>query len=260
MADVKQASTLLGQFTALLKKEQFDDAKKTFNQIKILMIGFTALPPMNVASTTAAQENSIALSAYETGAWLALHQDSTEDFERCISQLKVLYRSGENSEGRDDILGMYLLHLLVGDRLAEFHAELEMLPIKTLEHASIAFPIMLERNLMEGAYTKVLEHGTEPAFFHFFKDALLTTVRDSIAQCCEVTYKTIPVKVLMKKLMFEKQEDLQEYMDEFQWTIGGDGKVSFNKTEKEEANVPYDLRLNLIKDNLAYATELERIV
>jgi hypothetical protein len=35
MADVKQASALLGQFTALLKKEQFDDAKKTFNQIKV---------------------------------------------------------------------------------------------------------------------------------------------------------------------------------------------------------------------------------
>merc|ERR1712130_895923 len=142
-----------------------------------------------------------------------------------MGQLKVLYRSGEQSEGYHDIHGMYLLHLLVEDRLAEFHAELEMLPIKTLEHASIAFPIMLERNLMEGAYTKVLQHGTEPAFFTFFKDALLTTVRNSIAECCEVTYKTIPVEVLMRKLMFETQEELQEYIDdvpeeEQKWTIG----------------------------------------
>ncbi len=36
MADIQQASKLLGDFGTLLEKEEFDDAKKIFHRIKVL--------------------------------------------------------------------------------------------------------------------------------------------------------------------------------------------------------------------------------
>jgi len=45
---------------------------------------------------------------------------------------------------------------LVQNRIAEFHTELELLPVKALEHPCIKHAVELEQSFMEGAYNRVL--------------------------------------------------------------------------------------------------------
>lgn len=81
------------------------------------------------------------------------------------------------------ITGLNLLRLLVQNRIAEFHVELELLPDHISEAAFVKLPIELEQCLMEGAYTKVLGY-TENApddHFRFFMDRLKDTVRYTLS-------------------------------------------------------------------------------
>ena len=77
------------------------------------------------------------------------------------------------------ILGLNLLRLLVQNRIAEFHTELELLPQSALENACIKHAVELEQSFMEGAYNRVLSarqtvpHDT----YVYFMDLLAKTVR-----------------------------------------------------------------------------------
>jgi 26S proteasome regulatory subunit N12 len=77
-------------------------------------------------------------------------------------------------------LGLSLLRLLVQNRIAEFHTELELLPVKALEHTCIKHAVELEQSFMEGAYNRVLSprqavppHKT----YVYFMDLLAKIVR-----------------------------------------------------------------------------------
>lgn len=59
------------------------------------------------------------------------------------------------------LLGLNLLFLLSQNRVAEFHIELELLPIdKILNNVYIQHPVSLEQYIMEGSYNKVLFGNT----------------------------------------------------------------------------------------------------
>ena len=77
------------------------------------------------------------------------------------------------------ILGLNLLRLLVQNRIAEFHTELELLSSAALENPCIKHAVELEQSFMEGAYKRVLSarqtvpHDT----YVYFMDLLAETVR-----------------------------------------------------------------------------------
>lgn len=88
------------------------------------------------------------------------------------------------------MVGLNLLRLLVQNRIAEFHTELELLPIESTGLTSGGAPslqsdpcvrtaIEVEQCLMEGAYTRVLaaRQSVPHAAFAYFMDLLMTTVR-----------------------------------------------------------------------------------
>lgn len=76
-------------------------------------------------------------------------------------------------------LGLNLLRLLVQNRIAEFHTELELLSSTALENPCIKHAVELEQSFMEGAYNRVLSarqtvpHDT----YVYFMDLLAKTVR-----------------------------------------------------------------------------------
>jgi 26S proteasome regulatory subunit N12 len=51
--------------------------------------------------------------------------------------------------------GLNLLRLLVQNRIAEFHTELELVGPEAQQAPSVRQPVQLEQWLMEGAYNKV---------------------------------------------------------------------------------------------------------
>lgn len=77
------------------------------------------------------------------------------------------------------ILGLNLLRLLVQNRIAEFHTELELLSPAALENACIRHAVELEQSFMEGAYNRVLsaKQNVPHDTYGYFMDLLAKTVR-----------------------------------------------------------------------------------
>jgi len=100
------------------------------------------------------------------------------------------------------VLGLNLMYLLVENRLSEFHAELELLSEVEASAPFVSFPINLERQLMVGSYDEVLKAGLHipDQSYQFFMDNLLQTVRDSIADCLEVSHKTMGIGDAVKAI------------------------------------------------------------
>jgi 26S proteasome regulatory subunit N12 len=78
------------------------------------------------------------------------------------------------------ILGLNLLRLLAKNKLAEFHTELELIPLEVHhQNVFVKHPVYLEQCMMEGAYNKVTKARSDVPSdtYSFFMDMLMDTVR-----------------------------------------------------------------------------------
>jgi len=208
------------------------------------------------------QQATLAANALENGVLLTVAAGDLEAFDRNVAQLKPHYSLGAVTQRKPHVLGLNLMFLLVENRLSEFHAELELLADAEASSSFISFPIQLERQLMVGSYDEVLSaHSRIPdPSYGFFMDSLLQTVRDSIADCVEVSYKSMKTKDAMTMMKFESPEQLMEYVQECRddWIVEGD-TLCFQAppTGSKASDIP---SMKLIAQSLSYATEMERII
>ena len=208
---------------------------------------------------------AIATSALEMGVLLSVADENLSDFERNVSQLKVHYSMSSTTSDptkKCHILGLNLMHLLVENKLAEFHAELEILSPEEAATSFISFPINLERQLMVGSYDEVINAGVhipDPSYT-LFMESLLETVRESIADCMEVSYKTMKLDDAHKMMNLDKDLTVNAYAEMLRedWIINSD-ELCFQPNEIgfKASDIPNE---RMIQQNLGYATELERIV
>ena len=212
---------------------------------------------------------TLAANALELGVLLSVADDDLDAFARNISQLKPYYavlssstNNNTTTERKCHVLGLNLMHLLVDNRLSEFHAELELLSEADAGTPYVSFPITLERQLMVGSYDEVLNaKSTVPdPSYNFFMENLLETVRDSIADCVEVSYKSMKLDDAVTMMKFENGSELQEYVQEKRedWIVEGE-RLMFQPPPigSKAADIP---SMKLMAQSLSYATELERIV
>ncbi|ETW06069.1 hypothetical protein H310_03664 [Aphanomyces invadans] len=242
------------------------EAKDILRNLKIAMIQLPSLPPTTTESPTAVQERKLARDVLESATIMSINEEDIPGFERNITQLKVYYNSFGDQLPKSPLhyplLGTRLLHLLVENRMAEFHGELEILPSEGRADPNIAFSMKLEQYLMEGSYNKVLEARTnEPnPYFKWFMSQLLQTVRDAIADCAEVAYPSLNVADAAKMLIFATTSEFQAYVlaKKPEWVVMGD-VVWFQAPTKHlgASDIP---SLRLVRETLSYATELDRIV
>lgn len=208
------------------------------------------------------EKATLAANALESGILLSVAAADLEAFARNIAQLKPHYSRGAASDRKSHVLGLNLMFLLVENRLSEFHAELELLSDEEAGNRFISFPIQLERQLMVGSYDEVLSaHSRIPdPSYGLFMDNLLQTVRDSIADCVEVSYKSMKTEDAMKMMKFDSEEQLMEYVQECRddWIVEG-GSLCFQPppTGSKASDIP---SMKLIAQSLSYATEMERII
>jgi 26S proteasome regulatory subunit N12 len=113
---------------------------------------------------------------------------------------------------------------------------------------------------MVGTYDEVLSVKVPDASYQFFVDNLLQTVRDSIADCVEVSYKNMKINDAMTMMKFHSRQELLEYMDECRddWIVQGD-TLCFQPppSGSKASDIP---SMQLIAQSLSYAMEMERIV
>jgi len=274
---VAAAVKLFDEFKALFGKadaaspEGLEACRMQLDKLKVAMLSFTSLPPAAPAAPSQAQqqEQLLAREILEHGALLAIKMMEIPAFERYVAQLKIYYADCAatlpESSRQYPILGLNLLRLLAQNRIAEFHTELELIPIE-LQHSNvyIKYPAQLEQHIMEGSYNKVLTAkndggGLFSAEGMYFMDMLVDTVRDEIADCSEKAYSSINASELQSLLMLGSAQELADFADGRGWSVEG-VLVTFSKMEEEPPLKEKLPSSQLIQQTLSYAKELERIV
>lgn len=227
----------------------------------------------------------------ELACFLSLYAKDVKSFERYMAQVKVYYNDYQSilpaSPQQGPILGLYLLCLLSQNQIADFHTEYELLchsaassvstgsgpivpPSPTassvvaqsalLSSPFIRFPIQIESQLMEGCYNQILtaKAAVPLPLCGFFMDSLSETVRSKIADCSELAYEELQISEVQKLLLLSSAEETQKFVaSRAGWTVKGDTVVFARSEDASKTEIP---ALQLIKQTLDYATELERIV
>ncbi|GMI94220.1 regulatory particle non-ATPase 12A [Hibiscus trionum] len=261
-----EVSQLFERFKAAFVRKDFDNCTNLLSQLKVLLTKFRSLPPLFENTPNAVNELLLAREIYEHAVVLSVKIEDQDAFERDFFQLKPYYTDAGSrlppSQQEYLILGLNLLRLLVQNRIAEFHTELELLSPTALENPCIKHAVELEQSFMEGAYNRVLSaRQTAPhETYVYFMDLLAKTVRDEIAGCSEKAYDYLSINDARQMLLFSSDPELVEYVKEEhpEWEVKN-GSVYFQKA-KESAPCKEIPSLQLINQTLSYARELERIV
>eukprot|EP00884_Botryococcus_braunii_P018161 jgi/Botrbrau1/5028/Bobra.0396s0041.1 len=263
MAASVEVQKLTAKFKESIKARQWDTAKTLLSQLKLKLTELPSLPPLFSQTPTAQQELSIARDILEHAVFLSVHLQNEKDFERNFLQLQTYYTDTRSllppSSQESLILALNLLRLLVQNRIAEFHTDLELIPPEALDSDYVKYVIQLEQWLMEGAYNKVLDSRVDvpDQSYSYFMEKLLSTVRDEIAGCSERAYPSLSLHDAQKLMMFSSIGDTEDYAIEKGWSVK-DGVVFFQQ-EEEAPVIPVEA-VDLIGNTLTYAREMERIV
>mmetsp|Transcript_7691 Transcript_7691/g.13288 ORF Transcript_7691/g.13288 Transcript_7691/m.13288 type:complete len:269 (-) Transcript_7691:709-1515(-) len=268
MAALKDAQALLVRFKGACNSGDVNGAEALLSQLKLKLIELPSLPPMSQPSPTSQQELLLARDAYEHAALLAIKQQSEAGMERAFAQLHAFYADTASqlppSSQEQPLLGLNLLRLLVANRIAEFHTELELMAPAAHAHPYVAGAIQLERWLMEGTYNKVMDASKNcPSDLHVVLMAqLANTVREETASCMARAYLHLKLPAAQRMLMLDSPQATIEFAKEHAWHVTDD-VISFSSEHQlgAEGAKPKGIPpMDLIQNALVYAKELERIV
>ncbi|KAK1609373.1 hypothetical protein QYE76_033046 [Lolium multiflorum] len=261
-----EVTQLFARFKAAYARNDLDVCANLLSQLKVLLTKFPSLPPSFQQTPNAVEELTTARDIYEHAVVLSVKMEDQDAFERDFCQLKPYYMDTcgiiPPSPEEYPILGLNLLRLLVQNRIAEFHTELELLPAKALENLCIKHAVELEQSFMEGAYNRVLtaRQAVPHETYVYFMDLLAKTVRDEIAGCSEKGYDFLSISDAKQMFMFSSDQELQQYIAEEhpEWDVKN-GSVFFQKVKESQPckEIP---AAPVITQTLGYARELERIV
>ncbi|CAL5437813.1 unnamed protein product [Camellia sinensis] len=224
---------------------------------EVLLTEFRSLPPLSKETPNAVHELTLARDIYEHAVVLSVKIEDQDAFERDFFHGRLPPSSQEYP-----ISGLNLLRLLVQNRIAEFHTELELLSAGAMENNCFKHAVELEQSFMEGAYSRVMSarQTVSHETYVYFMDLLAKTVRDEIAGCSEKAYDSLPINDARKILLFSSDKKLFEYLKEEhrEWEIKN--RFVIFQEAKESAPCKEIPSLQLINQTLSCARELERIV
>lgn len=261
---LKDTQQLYDKLKAAYNKKDYNTAKTLLGQLKVKLIQLPAVPPnLDTSSGTAQQELLLARDVYEHAVLVALQSQNEAALENAFTQLKTFYDDTRQllppATQEWMFAGLNLLRLLLANRIAEFHTELELIPEQGMACEHVRHAIQLEQWLMEGAYNKVLAAGSKlPPECSFCVDQLSATVREEIASCSEAAYSSLRLADAQRLMMLKSQKETEEYAKQRGWTVEN-GVIHFHKPSAagDEAGAQH---MELINHTLVYAKELERIV
>ena len=263
---VESASALYQQLDASWNSGDLETVGKLLPQMKILLLSLSFLPSGGNGGNLDDRELVLARNTLEIGALWSVEKRDIPSFQRYVAQLKCYYFDYGSllpeSPYKYQILGLNLLSLLAQNRVAEFHTELELLPVEELKNVYIKHPISLEQFLMEGSFHKVfLSKGNVPAEnYNYFIDILIRTIRDEIASCAEKAYTQVSVSEVAKMLVIESTEELEGYVSARGWHLDPSREFFVFAQEAKKEDLHFVRNSMLICQSLSYARELEKIV
>jgi len=264
MSELKAVVAKYQELSKEWNKSQNRDLDKIgtlLEQLKLNLTQLSFLPTKGEDATI--QELNVSRDTLEIGAQYSVARQDTQGFERYMAQLQTYYYdyAGKLPESAFmyQLLGLNLLCLLSQNRVAEFHTELERLPLSEIKNnVYIRHPVSLEQYIMEGSYNKVLlaKDSVPAESFKYFIDILLKTVRDEIASCLEKAYADMSCSDAARMLSIQ-QGDLEKYASQRNWKVVGSRLQWASEGREDDSGVP---SLQLANMAISYAKEMERIV
>ena len=256
----------MNQFKQAVQSKNNNVAISLLNQLKIMMIDFDTLLPngSKTISPSSKLEKISAIDVLENAIILSINLGDKDLFARHISSLRTYYHDfGDDIQSnlKYTMIGLNLLYLLVENKLAEFHCELELLTTNEMDKKEIAFCTQLDQHLMVGSYDHVLAAAENPpvSYYVFFLKSLLETVRMNISDCAAASYSTLTTSAATKILMFSSEKETLQFISQYypDWSVNG-SLINLRATKSlKSEEIP---SLKVISQSLTYATELERIV
>jgi len=265
---IEEVSAVFNEFKAELESPygNLEKCARLLTQLKIQMTQFHFLVPGSAPSVLLLKATLLSREILEHAVLLAVKQRDFEAFARHVAQVKTYYFDTNKifkdlpaSTRQYPILGLNLLYLLALNRIAEFHTELELIPLDKHDNVYIQHPIQLEQYIMEGAYNKVynaVKDVPSENYAYFIEYLMETRLKDEIAECSEKAYDHLPLNAASKLLQFDSVHPFLEYSTNRGWQVQGDN-VYFKKDAQQKAPIP---SMSVISQTLLYAKELERIV
>lgn len=275
------------QFVDAFRKGDYDQTGRILPQIKLELAKAGLMIPQRSSSK---DDLMAARHVLELGALAAIHRRDEDEMNRLIAQIRPFYASDLGlapSKNENKLLALYLLLLVSKNEIAEFHTELEALEILNPESDEfLAYPIRLERWLMEGSYDKVWRAITQESEFPssefaILAESLIYAVRAEIAACMEQAYESLPLSNARHLLFFATEQDMADFVAQQPgWTLIK-SKIHFAKEDKVPASNEIDISADdahtvhhtqlsvvdernvserLIANMLGYAQQIETII
>jgi 26S proteasome regulatory subunit N12 len=216
-------------------------------------------------SLTLPKEAFVAREVLEYAVQLHLRRADHAAMERAVKALRPLYydyaQTLPESPRAHTLLGVYLLYLLTENRLADLHAELELMGDAARTSRYVRFVVALEQHKMEGRYNKLwaMQRNELPhELFAPYMARLLDTARADIADSLEHAYATLSIAHARQLLGLDTDVTVRNWAMQRGWNSRGDTFVL--RDDSAASELPEINALSLIAQSLAYANELERII
>lgn len=270
---------LAGELYQLFDHQNYADCQRLLPAVKVELVKHNLLVPLPSNTETADQVNDVKIAEriLEIGALLLLLAGNDGGFENYYALLRPFYASHklhqrESNSDATKITALYLLYLLAQGSILRFHVELEAIynspQISVDKDKYLAYPIELERNLMEGNYIKIWKLLQNDAALpcaecRHFADSLVAMLRAEIAKSLEKTNDSIAISNCKTLLYFPQEqpdltfeEVLREHVDLAAWTFR-DGRIYFNSANQSDTTLDNSA---IISNVLNYADQIESIV
>ena len=125
-------NVLLEDFKKLVVGKNNEQALLLLEDIKVKMLEFESLPPVNANTANAVAERQQAQQILEYAVILSVNIEDKESFQKHVNALGPYYQSTNQSsnsatEITATVVGLHLLYLLVENRQADFHCQVHTL-------------------------------------------------------------------------------------------------------------------------------------
>ncbi|KAL0228445.1 hypothetical protein RCL1_004588 [Eukaryota sp. TZLM3-RCL] len=231
---VSEASPLLNQLRSVFNTAPYPthDISKLLSRLKLCCLRF----PINISgeSMTPSEELQFQQEVLEHACFHALKISDVDLFLKSYKQYEAVYNNPQlqtKSEHYTLLSSCYLISLLSRNNFSEFHTQLETLPKESRDSDVMVFVIQLERSLMAGSYSFLLEsrqHPPRPEFVMFL-DSLISSSRSEIAECISKSFSKISIHDLTTMLSLSEADTVRFLKDQM-WEAH-DGVVVFRELQ-----------------------------
>jgi 26S proteasome regulatory subunit N12 len=263
---IRKATELFRSFKAAYDAKDDLIALERLGALKKVMVFIPTFLDPTVTSPTRTQEIVLVRETLEHAVLLSARRKDMDEFDLYYSQLYVYYNDfSEPTVPQSTIFhliqGLNLVRLLVGNRIAEFHTELEKIPNAEHRNPYILFAVQLERYLMEGSYNKLLHARRQSPSNEYMPvlELLEGTVRQDVMHCIPRSYPELSLADAQAMLMLKSADELRGMAAKADWSTNPSGThFVFEKVDghgKKELNF-----MDLLRQDIAFAAELQRVV